>query len=54
MFEGEALGLGAMYETKSIRVPKPFKVRYSPHMFHCYQLASFLLVVYVNDIVLTN
>lgn len=27
MFEGEALGLGAMYETKSIRVPRPFKVR---------------------------
>lgn len=27
MFEGEALGLGAMYETRSIRVPKPFKVR---------------------------
>lgn len=26
MFEGEALGLGAMYETKSIRVPRPFKV----------------------------
>ncbi|EXB74434.1 hypothetical protein L484_002285 [Morus notabilis] len=26
MFEGEALGLNAMYETKSIRVPKPFKV----------------------------
>ncbi|GFP98535.1 protein-ribulosamine 3-kinase chloroplastic [Phtheirospermum japonicum] len=26
MFEGEALGLGAMYETGSIRVPKPFKV----------------------------
>ncbi|XP_070681337.1 protein-ribulosamine 3-kinase, chloroplastic isoform X2 [Malus domestica] len=25
MFEGEALGLGAMYETGSIRVPKPFK-----------------------------
>ena len=27
MFEGEALGLGAMYETGSIRVPKPFKVQ---------------------------
>ncbi|KAI3693895.1 hypothetical protein L1987_76850 [Smallanthus sonchifolius] len=26
MFEGEALGLNEMYETKSIRVPKPFKV----------------------------
>ena len=26
MFEGEALGLNAMYETKSIRVPRPFKV----------------------------
>ncbi|GAV92004.1 Fructosamin_kin domain-containing protein [Cephalotus follicularis] len=26
MFEGEALGLGAMYETKAIRVPRPFKV----------------------------
>ncbi|KVH89136.1 Fructosamine/Ketosamine-3-kinase [Cynara cardunculus var. scolymus] len=26
MFEGEALGLRAMYETKSIRVPQPFKV----------------------------
>lgn len=26
MFEGEALGLGAMYETGTIRVPKPFKV----------------------------
>ncbi|XP_050387562.1 LOW QUALITY PROTEIN: protein-ribulosamine 3-kinase, chloroplastic [Argentina anserina] len=26
MFEGEALGLGAMYKTGSIRVPKPFKV----------------------------
>ncbi|XP_019059778.1 PREDICTED: protein-ribulosamine 3-kinase, chloroplastic [Tarenaya hassleriana] len=26
MFEGEALGLGAMYETRTIRVPKPFKV----------------------------
>ncbi|XP_078447940.1 protein kinase superfamily protein [Wolffia australiana] len=26
MFEGEALGLNAMYETKTIRVPKPFKV----------------------------
>ncbi|KAL8495372.1 hypothetical protein ACS0TY_019500 [Phlomoides rotata] len=26
MFEGEALGLNAMYETRSIRVPKPFKV----------------------------
>ncbi|KAK4483443.1 hypothetical protein RD792_010630 [Penstemon davidsonii] len=25
MFEGEALGLDAMYETRSIRVPKPFK-----------------------------
>ncbi|PIN16242.1 putative kinase [Handroanthus impetiginosus] len=25
MFEGEALGLNAMYETRSIRVPKPFK-----------------------------
>lgn len=27
MFEGEALGLNAMYETGSIRVPKPYKVR---------------------------
>ncbi|KAL3829622.1 hypothetical protein ACJIZ3_018424 [Penstemon smallii] len=26
MFEGEALGLDAMYETRSVRVPKPFKV----------------------------
>lgn len=26
MFEGEALGLSAMYETRSIRVPRPFKV----------------------------
>lgn len=26
MFEGEALGLGAMYDTNSIRVPRPFKV----------------------------
>ncbi|KAF7138241.1 hypothetical protein RHSIM_Rhsim07G0021100 [Rhododendron simsii] len=26
MFEGEALGLSAMYETSSIRVPRPFKV----------------------------
>ncbi|XP_047318196.1 protein-ribulosamine 3-kinase, chloroplastic-like [Impatiens glandulifera] len=26
MFEGEALGLNQMYETKSIRVPKPFKI----------------------------
>ncbi|KAK4381192.1 Protein-ribulosamine 3-kinase, chloroplastic [Sesamum angolense] len=26
MFEGEALGLNSMYETRSIRVPKPFKV----------------------------
>ncbi|KAJ6840142.1 protein-ribulosamine 3-kinase, chloroplastic [Iris pallida] len=26
MFEGEAIGLGAMYATKSIRVPRPFKV----------------------------
>ncbi|KAI9181973.1 hypothetical protein LWI28_020649 [Acer negundo] len=26
MFEGEAIGLGAMYETKTITVPKPFKV----------------------------
>ncbi|XP_062156590.1 protein-ribulosamine 3-kinase, chloroplastic isoform X2 [Alnus glutinosa] len=26
MFEAEALGLGAMYETRTIRVPKPFKV----------------------------
>ncbi|PHU29212.1 Protein-ribulosamine 3-kinase, chloroplastic [Capsicum chinense] len=26
MFEGEALGLNAMYETGSIRVPKPYKV----------------------------
>lgn len=26
MFEGEALALNAMYETRSIRVPKPFKV----------------------------
>lgn len=26
MFEGEALGLGAMYETRTIRVPRPFKV----------------------------
>ncbi|KAH0980365.1 hypothetical protein GBA52_007542 [Prunus armeniaca] len=25
MFEGEALGLGAMFETGTIRVPKPFK-----------------------------
>lgn len=27
MFEGEALGLSTMYETQSIRVPKPFKVQ---------------------------
>lgn len=26
MFEGEALGLNAMYATQSIRVPKPYKV----------------------------
>ncbi|KAM7275736.1 hypothetical protein ACFE04_017602 [Oxalis oulophora] len=26
MFEGEALGLGAMYETETIRVPRPFKL----------------------------
>ncbi|XP_019159455.1 PREDICTED: protein-ribulosamine 3-kinase, chloroplastic isoform X2 [Ipomoea nil] len=26
MFEGEAVGLNAMYETRSIRVPKPYKV----------------------------
>ncbi|KAG5021957.1 hypothetical protein JHK85_018299 [Glycine max] len=25
MFEAEALGLGAMYETGTIRVPKPYK-----------------------------
>lgn len=25
MFEGEALGLEAMYETRTIRVPKPHK-----------------------------
>lgn len=29
MFEGESLGLGAMYETRTIRVPRPFKVRKS-------------------------
>lgn len=29
MFEGEVLGLGAMYETRTIRVPRPFKVRKS-------------------------
>lgn len=28
MFEAEAIGLGAMYETGTIRVPKPFKVRF--------------------------
>ncbi|KAK1322161.1 hypothetical protein QJS10_CPA03g02064 [Acorus calamus] len=28
MFEGEALGLGAMYATKSIRVPRPFKASF--------------------------
>lgn len=27
MFEAEALGLGAMYDTGTIRVPKPYKVR---------------------------
>lgn len=27
MFEAEALGLGAMYETRTIRVPQPYKVR---------------------------
>lgn len=26
MFEGEALGLKAMYDTNSIRVPLPYKV----------------------------
>lgn len=26
MFEGEALGLGAMYDTRTIRVPRPYKV----------------------------
>ncbi|KAJ6400495.1 hypothetical protein OIU84_016028 [Salix udensis] len=26
LFEGEALGLGAMYETRTIQVPGPFKV----------------------------
>lgn len=26
MFEGEALGLNTMYETQTIRVPKPYKV----------------------------
>lgn len=25
MFEGEAVGLSAMYNTKSIRIPRPFK-----------------------------
>ncbi|CAK9134469.1 unnamed protein product [Ilex paraguariensis] len=30
MFEGEALGLDAMYKTGSIRVPKPFKVGVLP------------------------
>lgn len=28
MFEGEALGLRAMYDTRSIRVPLPYKVKY--------------------------
>ncbi|KAH1241024.1 Protein-ribulosamine 3-kinase, chloroplastic [Glycine max] len=30
MFEAEALGLGAMYETGTIRVPKPYKVGLLP------------------------
>lgn len=34
MFEAEALGLGAMYETGTIRVPRPFKVRKHLIPFH--------------------
>ena len=40
MFEGEALGLSAMYETNSIRVPKPFKVEIHLLFFLKCQIAS--------------
>lgn len=33
MFEGEAIGLNAMYNTKSVRVPQPFKVESSPSKY---------------------
>lgn len=40
MFEGEALGLGAMYETGSIRVPKPFKVC-NVNFLYIYQIVCY-------------
>ncbi|XP_042480470.1 protein-ribulosamine 3-kinase, chloroplastic [Macadamia integrifolia] len=42
MFEGEALGLRAMYETKTIRVPQPFKVGALP------QGGSYIIMEFVE------
>ncbi|OVA19802.1 Fructosamine/Ketosamine-3-kinase [Macleaya cordata] len=42
MFEGEALGLSAMYDTKSIRVPRPFKVGPLPSG------GSFIIMEYIE------
>ncbi|CAA6674800.1 unnamed protein product [Spirodela intermedia] len=42
MFEGEALGLNAMYATKTIRVPQPFKVGALPTG------GSFIIMEYIE------
>ncbi|KAI3940341.1 hypothetical protein MKW98_024748 [Papaver atlanticum] len=42
MFEGEALGLTAMYDTKSVRVPKPLKVGSLPSG------GSFIIMEYIE------
>ena len=39
MFEGEALSLKAMYDTKSIRVPLPYKVRKDSDAIACISCA---------------
>lgn len=43
MFEAEALGLSAMYETQTIRVPKPFKV---------IDVATFYLLLFTHSMII--
>ncbi|KAL9252376.1 Protein-ribulosamine 3-kinase, chloroplastic-like protein [Drosera capensis] len=56
MFEGEALGLRLMYETKTILVPRPFKMRnFQFNLLAYQQLANIrFLIIIVSGITVKN
>jgi hypothetical protein len=54
MFEGEALGLKAMYDTKSIRVPLPYKVSEDSDARTCITCVMHKTVQYITTQYMTE